>query len=144
MGVGGEGSRKKKEKQKCTEQKCGIRWRGMGVPEARWMITQELRAIKNDLWGSRTQYSPCPKATEMGFQAVTQFHINEESRREDHLGMKGAGLLLPEVRDCYAIHRKNGKHCVVPEVRLEETVREKGRTQASSSDRSMSEALWMI
>lgn len=53
-------SRKKKERQKSTEQKCGIHWGGMGVPEARWIITQELRA--NDLWGSRTQDSPCPKA----------------------------------------------------------------------------------
>ena len=94
------------------------------------------------LVGIKNTGQPIPQG--WGFQAVTQFHINEESRREDHLGMKGAGLLLPEVRDCYAIHRKNGKHCVVPEVRLEETVREKGRTQASSSDRSMSEALWMI
>jgi hypothetical protein len=34
----------------------------------------------------------------MGFQAVAQFHINDESCREDHLGMKGAGLLLPEGR----------------------------------------------
>lgn len=32
-----------------------------------------------------------------GLQAVAQFHINDESCR-DHLGMKGAGLLLPEGR----------------------------------------------
>jgi hypothetical protein len=38
---------------------------------------------------------PVERAQE--FQAVTQFHINEESCR-DHLGMKGAGLLLPEGR----------------------------------------------
>lgn len=34
----------------------------------------------------------------MGFQALTQFPTNEENCREDHLGMKGAGLLLPEGR----------------------------------------------
>ena len=53
---------KKKEKQKSAEQYCGIHEGKDGCSEARWMVTKEGRAMKNDLWGSRTQDSPSPKA----------------------------------------------------------------------------------
>lgn len=58
------------------------------------LVTQELRARQNDFWGLRAQGQSNPQGCEMGFQ----FHISEESCRDDHLGMKAAGLLLPEGR----------------------------------------------
>jgi hypothetical protein len=52
------------------------------------MITRELGAMKNDLWGLRTQDSPCPKAIEMGFHvgsrcrvAVTEWQLQSGSYR---------------------------------------------------------------
>jgi hypothetical protein len=48
------------------------------------------------LVGIKNTGQPIPQG--WGFQAVTQFHINEETVEKDHLGMKGAGLLLPEGR----------------------------------------------
>lgn len=58
------------------------------------LVTQELRARQNDFWGLRAQGQPIPQGSEMGFR----FHIGEESHRDDYLGMKAAGLLLPEGR----------------------------------------------
>jgi hypothetical protein len=85
-----------KEEERKTEKHRTEMWHPLGRHGGSWgKMDHNTGAESQWLVGIKNTGQPMPQG--WGLQAVAQFHINDESCR-DHLGMKGAGLLLPEGR----------------------------------------------